>query len=139
MTQPPQDRIIGYGTNIVIRTLDTPDGPLQYWRKIFVRITAYSASRSGTPTEAPWYGRTRTGKTLTKGIVAVDPTVIPLGTKLYVLGYGFGSADDTGSQIQGKWVDLGYDDWNFEHWYGYTDVYLLAPAPPPEQINWVLP
>ena len=137
--QPPVDKVIGYGTNIVIRTLDTVDGPVQYWRKIFVRVTAYSPSRSGTPTEVPWFGRTRTGKTLVRGIVAVDPTVIPLGAKLYVVGYGPGTADDTGSGIVGKWVDLGYEDSNFEHWYGYTDVYLLAPPPPPDQINWILP
>jgi uncharacterized protein YabE (DUF348 family) len=139
VTVPPVNHVIGYGTNIVIRTLDTPDGPVQYWRKIFVRVTAYSPSRSGTPPDAPWYGRTRTGKQLAKGMAAVDPTVIPLGTQMYVVGYGYVTAEDTGSRIQGKWLDLGYEDWNFEHWYGYTDVYLLAPAPPPEQISFILP
>lgn len=135
----PKDQIIGYGTNIVIRALDTPDGPIQYWRKIFVRVTSYSPARSGTPRTAPWYGRTRTGKILTKGMVAVDPKAIPLHTPIYVIGYGVGSAEDTGGSIKGKWIDLGYDDDNYKTWHGYTDIYLLAPAPPPDQIVWILP
>ena len=72
-------------------------------------------------------------------MAAVDPTLIPLGTKFYVVGYGYVSAEDTGNKIQGKWVDLGYEDSNFEHWYGYTDIYLLTPVPPAEQIQWILP
>ena len=41
------------------------------------------------------------------GPVAVDPSVIPLGTRLYIPGYGFGVAQDTGgSFISGNTVDL---------------------------------
>jgi uncharacterized protein YabE (DUF348 family) len=135
----PQPRILGYGTKIVIRTLDTPDGPLEYWRAVRMYATSYSASRAGTPVTAPWYGRTRSGKKLTIGMVAIDLNVMPLGTRLYVPGYGYATAEDTGGGVKGKWIDLGYDDWNFINWHQYVVVYFLTPIPPADQIKWVIP
>ncbi|HLF00488.1 MAG TPA: G5 domain-containing protein, partial [Anaerolineales bacterium] len=135
----PQPRILGYGTQIVIHTLDTPDGPVEYWRAIRMYATAYSASRAGTPVTAPWYGRTRSGKKLTIGMVAIDLRVMPLGTRLYVPGYGYATAEDTGGGVKGKWIDLGYDDWNFVNWHQYVVVYFLTPVPPADQIKWVIP
>jgi 3D (Asp-Asp-Asp) domain-containing protein len=135
----PQPRIIGYGTQIVIRVVDTPDGPLEYWRAVRMYATSYSASRAGTPITAPWYGRTRSGKKLTIGMAAIDLNIMPLGTRLYVPGYGFVTAEDTGGGVKGKIIDLGYDDWNYVGWHQYTTVYFLAPAPPADQIRWVIP
>lgn len=43
------------------------------------------------------------------GVVAVDPAVIPLGTKMYIEGYGFGLAADTGGVIKGNIIDLFMD------------------------------
>lgn len=54
-------------------------------------------------------GRTATGIPARKGVVAVDPEVIALGTRLYVEGYGFAIAADRGSAIQGKRIDLCYN------------------------------
>jgi 3D (Asp-Asp-Asp) domain-containing protein len=51
-------------------------------------------------------GNTATGVPTSKGVVAVDPTVIPLGTRMYVPGYGEGVAADTGSAVKGKMIDL---------------------------------
>lgn len=51
-------------------------------------------------------GRTATGRRAEYGIVAVDPRVIPLGTTLYVDGYGFAIAADTGRKIKGARIDL---------------------------------
>jgi 3D (Asp-Asp-Asp) domain-containing protein len=39
-------------------------------------------------------------------VIAVDPSVIPLGSKVYVEGYGVAVAGDTGSAIQGNRIDL---------------------------------
>lgn len=133
----PVTRVVAYGTRLIPRTLETPDGPITYWRKIRAYATSYSPARSGTPITAPWYGLTRIGLPAGKGLVGVDPTVIPLGTWLYVPGYGKALAADTGSGLFGKWLDLGYSDDDFELWHWWIDVYVLYP--PPANIRWVLP
>ena len=55
---------------------------------------------------------TATGRRLQKGIVAVDPKLIPLHTKLYItsdtVDYGYGEAEDTGGVIKGNIVDLAF-------------------------------
>ncbi len=128
----PVDRIIGYGTKVVIRSVDTPDGPRDYWRKIRMYATSYHpAALGGDDTTA-------TGQKLTKGIVGIDPKLIPYGTQLYVDGYGVGVAADTGGPRRIKlWIDLGYDDSNWISWSKYVDVYLLTPVP--AQIQYILP
>jgi uncharacterized protein YabE (DUF348 family) len=50
--------------------------------------------------------KTATGRTTKRGIVAVDPRVIPLGTRLYIEGYGFGEAQDVGGGVKGNKIDL---------------------------------
>lgn len=60
-----------------------------------------------------WTGyRTATGTWPSRGTVAVDPRVIPLGTELYIEGYGPAVAADTGGAIQGHRVDLYMDSKN---------------------------
>jgi peptidoglycan DL-endopeptidase CwlO len=51
-------------------------------------------------------GRTATGLQTAWGVVAVDPSVIPLGTRLTIPGYGEGVAADTGGAVQGNTIDL---------------------------------
>jgi len=136
---PPTTKIMGYGTQIVVRTLNTPTGPVEYWRVIRMLATSYSAATAGTSPSSPWYGHTRTGERMRFGIVAVDTRMIDLRSNVYVPGYGIGYAGDTGGAIRGRRIDLGYDDDNLVLWYRWVDVYLLAPAPPPGQINYILP
>jgi 3D (Asp-Asp-Asp) domain-containing protein len=51
-------------------------------------------------------GRTALGIPVRKGVVAVDPKLIPLGTKLFVPGYGQAVAADVGTAIKGRIIDL---------------------------------
>jgi 3D (Asp-Asp-Asp) domain-containing protein len=64
-------------------------------RTLTVSSTGYSMS-----------GRTATGLPVGRGIVAVDPSVIPLGTRMTIPGYGEGVAADTGGAVQGMTIDL---------------------------------
>ncbi len=136
---PPTTHVRGYGTKIVVRTLNTSSGQVDYWRKIRMLATSYSASTSGVSPSNSHYGRTATGLAMRGGIVAVDPQMINLGSKVYVPGYGIGLAGDTGGAIKGKRIDLGYDDNNLQLWYRWVDVYLLTPVPPASQIDYTLP
>ncbi|MGC8787102.1 MAG: ubiquitin-like domain-containing protein [Anaerolineae bacterium] len=135
----PTTRIVSYGTKIVVRELETPDGVIRYWRKIRMLATSYNAPTAGKGPDHPTYGITRLGWRARKGIVAVDPRVISLRTEVYVPGYGFATAADTGSKILGRRIDLCYDDDNLVLWYKWVDVYLLEPVPPADKINWILP
>lgn len=136
----PSTQIIAYGTQIVVRSLDTPAGPLEYWRKISMLITPYNAATSGKSADHPQYGITRTGLRVGFGMAAVDPKVIPLMTKIYVPDYGTALAADTGGLIVGKHIDLAFDDDQaLPDLYGWRDVYILTPIPPADSIRYVLP
>jgi uncharacterized protein YabE (DUF348 family) len=136
VAKPPQPRIYNYGTKIVLRTIDTPSGPVEYWRKFRMLATSYNAASAGKSPEHPRYGITRLGWKMRFGIVAVDPRLIRLGSKVYVPGYGIGDAADTGGAIRNLRIDLGYDDDNLVSWYRCVDVYLLAPVP--DQVEYVM-
>ncbi len=136
----PADRIIAYGTDITIRILETEEGVIEYWRKIPMLATGYSAATSGKEKSHPLYGITRSGLPAGYGIVAVDPKVIPLMTDLYVPGYGPALAADTGGKVLGKHIDLGFDeDQPIPALYEWRDVYVLTPVPPADEIRYVLP
>jgi uncharacterized protein YabE (DUF348 family) len=139
IAQEPQTRIIHYGTKIVLREVATPNGTQRYWRRLRAFATAYSPSTAGTPLDAPWFGITALGLRATKGIIAVDPRVIALTTRMYVPGYGVAIAGDTGGGIIGRWIDLCYDDDSLQPWAHWVDAYLLEPVPPADKIAWILP
>ena len=69
---------------------------------LYVKSTAYSAT-NGASTAS---GRKAVRNAGGYSTIAVDPRIIPLGTKLYIEGYGNAIASDTGSAIQGKVIDL---------------------------------
>ena len=74
------------------------------YRKVWVmEATAYSPQDPGVN------GRTATGTSLRKGIIAVDPLIIPMGTKVYIMGYGYGIAADRGSAIKGNIIDVAFN------------------------------
>jgi len=139
VAKEPTTKVIAYGTKIVVREMETPEGPIRYWRKIRMLATSYTAATSGKSRDHPRYGMTSLGWKATKGVIAVDPRVISLGTKMYVPGYGFGTAADTGGAVKGRHIDLAYDEDSLVLWFKWVDVYLLEPVPPPEKIRWTLP
>jgi resuscitation-promoting factor RpfB len=120
VARQPQPRIIGYGSKIVMHTLDTPDGQIQYWRALQFWVTSYHPSEGGSITAS--------GKPVSKGLVGVDTSYIPFGTMMYVPGYGFAEAADTG-RISGRWLDLGYSDDEYVPWHQWVTVYFLWPPP----------
>ncbi|WP_246316570.1 G5 and 3D domain-containing protein [Planococcus glaciei] len=73
-------------------------------KEFYVSATAYTASCAGCS------GITATGINLKANpglkVIAVDPNVIPLGSKVYVEGYGYAVAGDTGGAIKGNKIDL---------------------------------
>ncbi len=136
----PTTQLIAYGTNIVMRDLTLPDGSVvKYWRRVRLLATSYTAATSGKARSNPYFGITYLGWQAGNGVVAIDPRVINLRSKLYVPGYGMAQAGDTGGAIKGRRIDLGYDEDKLILWYKWTDVYLLDPVPPRDQITWVLP
>lgn len=106
ITQAPIDQIIEYGTK---DTLVAARGQtIRFERALFMTATAYCPCKicTGKDPGHPRSGTTRLGIPVRPGIVAVDPRVIPLGTRLYVEGYGYALAADTGSAIKGNRIDL---------------------------------
>lgn len=131
--------VIGYGTRIVVRILETPEGSYEYWRVVRMRVTAYTAATSGKPPDHPAYGITASGVAAGKGVVAIDPSVVPFRSWVFVPGYGVGYAGDTGGGVKGRWIDLGYDEDALVAWSSYVDVYYLTPVPAAEEIAYLIP
>jgi 3D (Asp-Asp-Asp) domain-containing protein len=69
-------------------------------------VTAAPGTITVTATGYSLAGHTSTGLPVGFGVVAVDPSVIPLGTRLSIPGYGEGVAADTGSSVSGYTIDL---------------------------------
>jgi resuscitation-promoting factor RpfB len=129
MARVPQARIVGYGTKIVKRVADTPDGPIEYWRALTMYAVSYNPSDGGSGTAS--------GLPLKKGIVAIDRNYIPFFTRLYIPGYGEAIAADVGGGVRGRMIDLGYTLEDYVSWHQWVTVYFLWP--PPENIVWFIP
>jgi resuscitation-promoting factor RpfB len=128
----PVARQVAYGTQIVLRTLNTPEGTITYYRALTVTATSYSPCNSAADR---CYPITASGKPVQKGVIAVRLAWYQFlkGTKMYVPGYGIGSVEDTGYYpYNPNWIDLGFTDAEFAlygKFYPSITVYLLAPAP----------
>lgn len=131
-----EPRVVGYGTDIVVRTRNTPDGIIEYWRAVQMHATSYSPCRIGGDACSQY---TATGDRLRKGVAAVFVRWFPymVGTQVYVPGYGFATILDNGAGGPWpRWIDLGYSDSNYQPWSQEVTVYFLTPIP--ENILYIL-
>jgi uncharacterized protein YabE (DUF348 family) len=140
VAREPVTRIQGYGTKIVIRTMETPDGIVEYWRAVEMYATSYSPCRSaGEPGRC--YPVTSSGKPVVRGVVAMilDWYLQMGGQGVYIPGYGFATIEDVGGGIPGRyWIDLGFADDEYESWHQYVIVYFTTPVPPADEIVYIL-
>jgi 3D (Asp-Asp-Asp) domain-containing protein len=115
----PKPQILNVGTR---ETLQTSRGTVRFRQAYWMEATAY------LPTDGGGHGITASGLPARNGIVAVDPRVIPLGTRLYVTGYGPALAADTGGMIIGHKIDLCMEDYNDAWNFGrrMVKVYVIA-------------
>lgn len=89
------NEVIVLGTKSAMQLASRGGEQLRYREKFTMEATAYVAG-----------GRTATGRPAVYGVAAVDPRIIPLGTRVYVDGYGYAIAADVGSAIKGQKIDL---------------------------------
>ncbi len=135
--QAPVNQQEAYGSKFTVKTMDTPDGPISYYRAVTVRVTSYSPCRSGGDR---CYNGTSSGLSVKKGVIGVTRDWYRLFAmdQLYVPGYGIGTIADVGGGIPGSyWIDLGYSDADWVNWYGSLTVYFLTPIP--DNVPGVLP
>lgn len=113
VVEPPKDAAIEpigttenteyltYDNNIETETIDyNYSEEMNYTAVMAMEATAY------LPTDGDGAGITALGIPATYGVVAVDPSVIPLGSRVYIPGYGMAIAADTGGAIVGYCIDL---------------------------------
>lgn len=102
-------------------SIETSRGNMRYKEVLTMEASAY------LPGDGDGRGITATGMVARRGVVAVDPDVIPLGTRLYIPGYGVAIAADTGGAIVSNRIDLLMEDYGEAMNFGRrsVEVYIL--------------
>ncbi|HAG06719.1 MAG TPA: hypothetical protein DCL13_00920 [Peptococcaceae bacterium] len=115
IVKPPRDKVVLVGMASTVSRGVPAD--LRYSRVINMRSTAYTYTGRNTASGVP----------PSRGTAAVDPKVIPLGTRLYVDGYGAARALDVGSGIKGNRIDLFFPTRSEALSWGvrWVNVYIL--------------
>jgi len=105
IVQEPRPKVVVHGIGEFVAVSATLGNAMRIaGTAVRMIATAYVPYCSGCS------GVTALGLRAGHGIVAVDPNVIPLGTRLYVPGYGTALAGDTGGAIRGNRIDLGFNN-----------------------------
>ncbi|RDU34811.1 hypothetical protein DRW41_21670 [Neobacillus piezotolerans] len=114
-----QDKVVAVGTKVLVAQVSRGAAPAG-GQELYVSSTAYTASCNGCS------GTTATGINLRANphvkVIAVDPRVIPLGSKVYVEGYGYAIAADKGSAIKGHKIDVFFPDLSDAYRWGTRKV-----------------
>lgn len=100
--------------------IETSEGYLNYSQAMDMEATAY------LPTDGSAEGITALGIPATYGVVAVDPDIIPLGSRVYIPGYGEALAADTGGAIYGYRIDLCMEDYYQAMDFGRRNVTVFV-------------
>ena len=113
----PEVVVVGTGGNIV----ETSRGYVRYAQVRQMQATAYTLA------EGNGDGVTSIGIVPHKGIIAVDPDEVPYGTRVYIPGYGFAMAGDTGGDIEGNRIDLYMERYPYAIAWGRrtVSIYIL--------------
>jgi 3D (Asp-Asp-Asp) domain-containing protein len=121
----PQPKVIATGSREPLRVLLTSRGNYTYRTVMTMTATAYEPSPRSCGKYADGY--TAIGMKAAPGVVAVDPRVIPLRTRLYVEGYGPALAADVGAAIKGNRIDVFFETVDEALRYGrrQVNVYIL--------------
>jgi len=127
--RPPENRVLGYGTKIEIKTAVVDGVTIEYWRAVQMYVTSYSPCRSGGDR---CYNGTSSGAKVQKGVAGMryDWYLSMGGQQLYVPGYGFATVADVCGGCTGKpWIDVAYNDNDYVPWSSWVTVYFLVPVP----------
>jgi len=117
----PIDEVVAVSLSASEKFVETPEGKFKYSQKLNVWATSYDSTCRGCNET------TAIGLKTGYGVIAVDPKIIPLRSKVYIPGYGIAVAGDTGGNIKGNKIDLGFDDLKAGNWNAkYTDIYILS-------------
>lgn len=136
VTKEPVNRIVAVGTlRYIMASRGGSRTKTYYTRVLRMKATSYTSNYACTGKNPgdPGFGITATGTVARRNpngysTVAVDPDVIPLGTKLYIEGYGYAIAEDVGGGVNGNIIDLYFEPhemgkglWSTR----YVNVYIL--------------
>lgn len=132
IVKEPVPKITKKGTRKVVKS---SRGNVRYKKVLTMVATAYSNSYESTGKKPgdKYHGITASGTKARVGAIAVDPRVIPLGTRLYVESldgskdYGYCIAEDTGGAIKGNRIDLFFNSLKEARRFGRRKVrvYIL--------------
>ena len=113
--QEPVSELVAFGGYIPVSR-----GDAEMSRYMVYTATAYDPGLKSCGAYAT--GHTATGVRAQKGIVAVDPKRIPLHSRLYIEGYGYAVAEDTGGKIKGRRIDLCFNTNSQARQFGRREV-----------------
>lgn len=125
ITKKPKDKIIAQGTLSPTPISRGTSNSFTNSGVLRVKATAYWAV-NGVNNTYTYSGRKAVRNPNGYSTIAVDPRVIPLGTKLYVEGYGYAIAADTGTSVKGNFIDVYFDTYKEACNWGlkYVNVYI---------------